>query len=113
MSRPVIPFTDICDGAAQAGLRDGRDHRQRRPAPRDVGELAAAGDAALDIVRTLSKSTAGVLLSRGLTLEPGDIIATGTPSGVGYAMEPPHFLASGDKVSASVEGIGSLENTIA
>jgi 2-keto-4-pentenoate hydratase/2-oxohepta-3-ene-1,7-dioic acid hydratase in catechol pathway len=52
-------------------------------------------------------------LSRGLTLEPGDIIATGTPSGVGYAMEPPHFLATGDKVSASVEGIGSLENTIA
>jgi 2-keto-4-pentenoate hydratase/2-oxohepta-3-ene-1,7-dioic acid hydratase in catechol pathway len=52
-------------------------------------------------------------LSRGLTLEPGDIIATGTPSGVGYAMEPPHFLAAGDKVSASVEGIGSLENTIA
>jgi 2-keto-4-pentenoate hydratase/2-oxohepta-3-ene-1,7-dioic acid hydratase in catechol pathway len=52
-------------------------------------------------------------LSRGLTLEPGDIIATGTPSGVGYAMEPPHFLKTGDKVSADVEGIGSLENTIA
>jgi 2-keto-4-pentenoate hydratase/2-oxohepta-3-ene-1,7-dioic acid hydratase in catechol pathway len=52
-------------------------------------------------------------LSRGLTLEPGDIIATGTPAGVGYAMEPPHFLKSGDKVSAVVEGIGSLENTIA
>jgi 2-keto-4-pentenoate hydratase/2-oxohepta-3-ene-1,7-dioic acid hydratase in catechol pathway len=52
-------------------------------------------------------------LSRGLTLEPGDVIATGTPSGVGYAMEPPHFLKSGDRVSAEVEGIGSLENVIA
>jgi 2-keto-4-pentenoate hydratase/2-oxohepta-3-ene-1,7-dioic acid hydratase in catechol pathway len=51
-------------------------------------------------------------LSRGLTLEPGDIIATGTPSGVGYAMEPPHFLKTGDKVSADIEGIGSLQNTI-
>src|SRR5882757_828570 len=52
-------------------------------------------------------------LSRGLTLEPGDIIATGTPAGVGYAMEPPRFLAAGDRVTADVEGIGSLENTIA
>jgi 2,4-diketo-3-deoxy-L-fuconate hydrolase len=51
--------------------------------------------------------------SQFMTLEPGDIIATGTPAGVGYAMEPPHFLASGDRVTAEVEGIGSLENTIA
>jgi 2-keto-4-pentenoate hydratase/2-oxohepta-3-ene-1,7-dioic acid hydratase in catechol pathway len=51
-------------------------------------------------------------LSRGLTLEPGDIIATGTPAGVGYAMTPPRFLASGDRVTADVEGIGSLENQI-
>ncbi len=51
-------------------------------------------------------------LSRGLTLEPGDVIATGTPAGVGYAMTPPRFLASGDRVRADVEGIGSLENVI-
>jgi 2-keto-4-pentenoate hydratase/2-oxohepta-3-ene-1,7-dioic acid hydratase in catechol pathway len=51
-------------------------------------------------------------LSRGLTLEPGDIIATGTPAGVGYAMTPPRFLAHGDRVSADIEGIGSLENVI-
>ena len=35
-------------------------------------------------------------LSEGMTLEPGDILATGTPSGVGYAMDPPRFLADGD-----------------
>jgi 2-keto-4-pentenoate hydratase/2-oxohepta-3-ene-1,7-dioic acid hydratase in catechol pathway len=51
-------------------------------------------------------------LSRGLTLEPGDIIATGTPSGVGYAMEPPRFLAAGDVISAEIEGIGILSNHI-
>lgn len=51
-------------------------------------------------------------LSRGLTLEPGDIIATGTPSGVGYAMTPPSFLASGDRISIEVEGIGILENAV-
>jgi 2-keto-4-pentenoate hydratase/2-oxohepta-3-ene-1,7-dioic acid hydratase in catechol pathway len=51
-------------------------------------------------------------LSLGLTLEPGDIIATGTPSGVGYAMEPPRFLKAGDVVSCTIEGIGTLENQV-
>jgi 2-keto-4-pentenoate hydratase/2-oxohepta-3-ene-1,7-dioic acid hydratase in catechol pathway len=52
-------------------------------------------------------------LSLGMTLEPGDIIATGTPSGVGYAMEPPRFLTSGDVVTCEIEGIGTLENRVA
>jgi 2-keto-4-pentenoate hydratase/2-oxohepta-3-ene-1,7-dioic acid hydratase in catechol pathway len=51
-------------------------------------------------------------LSQGLTLEPGDIIATGTPSGVGYAMEPPRFLVHGDRVVCEIDGIGQLENTM-
>ena len=51
-------------------------------------------------------------LSAGITLEPGDIIATGTPSGVGYAMEPPRFLAHGDVVTCEIEGIGELTNEI-
>jgi 2-keto-4-pentenoate hydratase/2-oxohepta-3-ene-1,7-dioic acid hydratase in catechol pathway len=51
-------------------------------------------------------------LSRGLTLEPGDVIATGTPSGVGYAMEPPRFLAAGDVINAEIEGIGTLSNHV-
>ena len=51
-------------------------------------------------------------LSEGLTLEPGDILATGTPSGVGYAMDPPHWLKDGDVVTCKIEGIGTLTNTI-
>jgi 2-keto-4-pentenoate hydratase/2-oxohepta-3-ene-1,7-dioic acid hydratase in catechol pathway len=51
-------------------------------------------------------------LSAGLTLEPGDVIATGTPSGVGFAMNPPQFLKGGDVVEAEIEGIGILRNTI-
>lgn len=47
-------------------------------------------------------------LSQGMTLEPGDIIATGTPQGVGYAMEPPRFLKRGDKVAIEIEHIGQL-----
>ncbi|MHA1190065.1 MAG: fumarylacetoacetate hydrolase family protein [Alphaproteobacteria bacterium] len=51
-------------------------------------------------------------LSEGLTLEPGDILATGTPEGVGYAMDPPSFLKAGDTVVCEIEGIGKLENTV-
>lgn len=48
-------------------------------------------------------------LSAGMTLEPGDVISTGTPSGVGFARVPPVFLKPGDKVEGEVEGIGTLE----
>jgi 2-keto-4-pentenoate hydratase/2-oxohepta-3-ene-1,7-dioic acid hydratase in catechol pathway len=51
-------------------------------------------------------------LSEGLTLEPGDIIATGTPSGVGYAMDPPQFLKHGDTVICDISEIGTLRNTV-
>jgi len=47
-------------------------------------------------------------LSGGLTLEPGDIISTGTPSGVGFARVPPVYLNPGDKVEGDIEGIGVL-----
>lgn len=49
-------------------------------------------------------------LSRGMTLLPGDIIATGTPSGVGFARKPPVFLQPGDIVECAVEGIGMIRN---
>ncbi len=51
-------------------------------------------------------------LSAGLTLEPGDVIATGTPSGVGYAMNPRCFLADGDVVTCRIEGLGELTNRV-
>ncbi len=49
-------------------------------------------------------------LSRAFTLNPGDMILTGTPSGVGKAMNPPEFLGDGSVVSVSIEGIGKLTN---
>ncbi|GAA5236528.1 fumarylacetoacetate hydrolase family protein [Verticiella sediminum] len=51
-------------------------------------------------------------LSRGMTLEPGDIIATGTPSGVALGMKPPCWLQEGDRMVAEVAGIGRLENVV-
>jgi 2-keto-4-pentenoate hydratase/2-oxohepta-3-ene-1,7-dioic acid hydratase in catechol pathway len=51
-------------------------------------------------------------LSRGLTLEPGDLIFTGTPAGVGAAFTPPKFLKVGDRVRVEVERLGSIEAVI-
>jgi 2-keto-4-pentenoate hydratase/2-oxohepta-3-ene-1,7-dioic acid hydratase in catechol pathway len=52
------------------------------------------------------------LISRQITLEPGDLIATGTPSGVGVFRDPPVYLEPGDRVRVEVEGIGTVENPI-
>jgi len=52
-------------------------------------------------------------ISAGLTLQPGDLIATGTPVGVGIGFHPPKFLKMGDVVSISIEGLGTLTNTFA
>ncbi|WP_071394244.1 fumarylacetoacetate hydrolase family protein [Bacillus tuaregi] len=52
------------------------------------------------------------VLSKGMTLEPGDIIATGTPEGVGKGFKPPRFLKSGDVMTVTIEQIGTLTNTI-
>ncbi|MEM9385595.1 MAG: fumarylacetoacetate hydrolase family protein [Pseudomonadota bacterium] len=51
-------------------------------------------------------------VSASMTLEPGDIIATGTPAGVGIGFEPPRFLSTGDVVKVSISDIGTLENRI-
>ena len=51
-------------------------------------------------------------LSSGMTLLPGDVIATGTPAGVGIGFDPPRFLTSGDVVEMSITGLGSLRNRI-
>lgn len=51
-------------------------------------------------------------ISEAITLQPGDLIATGTPSGIGYARSPQQFLAAGDTVTVEIEGIGALTNPV-
>lgn len=68
---------------------------------------STTGDMIFSVARIVS------ILSEVMTLEPGDVIATGTPSGVGYARTPPLFLAPGMTIEIEVEGIGVLANTIA
>jgi 2-keto-4-pentenoate hydratase/2-oxohepta-3-ene-1,7-dioic acid hydratase in catechol pathway len=49
-------------------------------------------------------------ISRGITLHPGDVIATGTPAGVGMGMKPPRYLKAGDVVRVEIDGLGAIEN---
>jgi len=51
-------------------------------------------------------------ISAGITLYPGDIIATGTPAGVGIGFNPPKYLKSGDFVRIAIGGIGELRNSV-
>lgn len=63
-----------------------------------------------DLIFSVTKLV--VYISQFLTLEPGDIIATGTPGGVGFVKTPPRYLRDGDVMRTRIEGIGELRNTI-
>jgi 2-keto-4-pentenoate hydratase/2-oxohepta-3-ene-1,7-dioic acid hydratase in catechol pathway len=52
-------------------------------------------------------------ITQSITLEPGDVIATGTPPGVGFARKPPVFLKPGDRMEVLIEGMGGLGNPVA
>jgi 2,4-didehydro-3-deoxy-L-rhamnonate hydrolase len=51
-------------------------------------------------------------ISRTIALEPGDLLVTGTPSGVGMAADPPRYLSPGDRMRVEVDGLGTLDNTV-
>lgn len=74
------------------------------------GELRQSSNTGL-MINDLWKQIA--YLSTAFTLEPGDLIATGTPEGVGVGMEPPVFLQPGDVVRCEIDGIGAIENRVA
>jgi len=74
------------------------------------GETVQDGTTA-DMVFGVAETIA--FLSRIMTLEPGDIIATGTPAGVGMSRDPKLFLKSGDVVEVEIDGIGTLRNPVA
>jgi 2-keto-4-pentenoate hydratase/2-oxohepta-3-ene-1,7-dioic acid hydratase in catechol pathway len=83
--------------------------------PQDLAISCRVGDELVQDSRTsrMYFSVAEIIsyLSRSFTLEPGDVIATGTPGGVGVFRDPPRFLGDGDRVTVEIERIGRLENT--
>jgi 2-keto-4-pentenoate hydratase/2-oxohepta-3-ene-1,7-dioic acid hydratase in catechol pathway len=100
---PVFVTTDELDPIAGLRLRswritsDGTEHLMQDGSTADMIWNVAA------LVEFISAS---------ITLEPGDVIATGTPSGVGVFRDPPVFLEPGDRVRCEVEGIGTVENPV-
>jgi 2-keto-4-pentenoate hydratase/2-oxohepta-3-ene-1,7-dioic acid hydratase in catechol pathway len=93
-----------------------------------VATADEVGDGPLDVLCTVNgeirqqASTADLIfdiptiiatISAGITLQPGDVIATGTPAGVGIGFTPPKFLASGDVVEITITGLGTLTNRVA
>ncbi|MDW3178988.1 MAG: fumarylacetoacetate hydrolase family protein [Acidimicrobiia bacterium] len=95
---PAIVTADEIDDIAEVTLRT-----------RVNGELRQESKIALlifDIPTIIN------VISRTVLLEPGDVIATGTPAGVGIGFDPPKFLAAGDVVEVDIEGVGTLTNPV-
>ena len=105
---PVFVSADELDPAA--GLRL-RSWRLPGPGQAGAGEWQLMQDGSTtDMIFSIPELVA--FISRSITLEPGDLIATGTPSGVGVFRDPPVFLEPGDRVRCEIEGVGSVENPV-
>jgi acylpyruvate hydrolase len=105
---PDFVTADELDPAAGLRLRSWRIPGSGRPGA-GTPQLMQDGST-LDMIFGIPELIS--FISRHITLEPGDLIATGTPSGVGVFRDPPVFLEPGDRVRCEIEGIGSVENPI-
>jgi len=83
---------------------DGRDTRVRGWVNGELRQDASTRDLIFDIPTLIETC------SRGITLYPGDVIATGSPAGVGMGFDPPRWLRGGDVVRIEIDGIGAIEN---
>ncbi len=101
-SSPMGPWIVTADAIA-----DPRDLRLSLRVNGVTKQDAATAEMLFDVPAIIAT------LTRVLTLEPGDVIATGTPSGVGFARTPPEFLRPGDVMETEIAGIGTLRNRIA
>jgi len=87
-----------------------RSYRIPGSGPDDGGRILMQDGSTADMIWTVAELIE--YISGSITLDPGDIIATGTPSGVGVFRDPPVFLLPGDRVRCEIDGIGSVENPI-
>ena len=88
-------------------LGDPQDVRLRLRVNGAMKQDAGTSDMIFGVARLVA------VLSLGMTLEPGDLLMTGTPSGVGFARKPPEYLQPGDVVEAEIDKIGLLRNVVA
>lgn len=99
MGPAVVTADELPEGARGLGIRS-----------RLNGRILQDGNTA-DMVFGVARTVA--ILSEIMTLEPGDVIAMGTPSGVGHARTPPLWMKPGDVIEAEIDGIGTLANPVA
>jgi len=92
----IVPAADLSAADLAIGLKINGEQRQASRTSKMIFDVP-------EIIHQLSA---------GFTLLPGDVIMTGTPEGVGYAMQPPQTLKAGDVIELTIEGIGTLTNTI-
>jgi 2-keto-4-pentenoate hydratase/2-oxohepta-3-ene-1,7-dioic acid hydratase in catechol pathway len=105
---PMFVTADELDPIAGIRLRS---YRIPGPGQPEAGsEVLMQDSTTADMIFSVPELIA--FISKVITLEPGDLIATGTPSGVGVFREPPVFLEPGDRVRCEIDGIGSVENPI-
>jgi 2-keto-4-pentenoate hydratase/2-oxohepta-3-ene-1,7-dioic acid hydratase in catechol pathway len=104
MGKSFDTFCPMGPWVVTADEIDGRDTRVRCWVNGELRQDGRTADMIFDIPTLIET------ISRGITLYPGDIIATGTPAGVGMGMKPPRYLKSGDVVRIEVDGIGFIEN---
>jgi len=95
---PMGPWITSADEA------DGRDLRVRGWVNGELRQDGHTRDMIFDIATLIETC------SRGITLYPGDVIATGTPAGVGMGFSPPRWLTQGDVMRVEIEGLGAIEN---
>jgi 2-keto-4-pentenoate hydratase/2-oxohepta-3-ene-1,7-dioic acid hydratase in catechol pathway len=99
----------FCPMGPFAVTRDSLELADTRVCSRLNGELRQDSNTGLLIfdVATIIKT-----IAEGITLQPGDVIATGTPAGVGIGFSPPSYMKHGDVIEAEIAGIGVLRNTL-
>jgi 2-keto-4-pentenoate hydratase/2-oxohepta-3-ene-1,7-dioic acid hydratase in catechol pathway len=85
---------------------DPSTYRIRTTVSGELRQDAACSDMVFSVAEIIA------FISEGITLEPGDIVSTGTPPGVGLGFDPPRYLSPGDTIRIEIEGIGALENTV-
>jgi 2-keto-4-pentenoate hydratase/2-oxohepta-3-ene-1,7-dioic acid hydratase in catechol pathway len=99
-------FTPIGPSLAQASDFDPADIAVKTTVSGEVMQDSNTSDLIFSIAEIIE------YLTRGMTLEPGDLIATGTPGGVGDSRVPPRYLVEGDLVEIEVAGVGALRNPV-
>ena len=104
LGKSIDTFCPMGPWIVTADELDGRDTRVRGWVNGELRQDALTKDLIFDIPTLIETC------SRGITLLPGDVIATGTPAGVGMGFEPPRWLRAGDVVKIEIDGLGAIEN---